>query len=379
VCRENGACVVSGSRFGRFAGVRESGSCSGNIGCCATRYLLGNDVAGCSALDVGSNGDVGTFDVVTDCGVGDTNESSAEGAIGVPVGDVGSCGSGVVDGSGVESNGSSSVDAGPALLGGLPRGVHWARNKAKREKRKKRSDGEEVVSEKVPEWRRSASPVVGVGVISCGDSIVAGDVGSSVVEKGPVVSGHGFVASLDEIQRKSLLSSRAKMMEVQNKLAQEKAERDLEVLKAVDLELEKRKNIARIRAATERSMVSIEKAHALLVSTDNVPRDQVDHDVHTVLTGGVPELSSGSISPNSSASMAEFRELHKKSLDLEKRNSELIEMLSKVGISAEHFDKYDKRTWTDTPENQAILDEMYPGDFVMDYSLAPKGKFHLVA
>jgi len=249
----------------------------------------------------------------------------------------GSCSGSVVEG----------VDCSESVGVGV-RGKHWARNRQKKEIKKQ---GKRVGVSK-------GCPDVGVdGVVSLKQ---------------------GFVGSLEEEQRKSLLSSRATMMEMQNKLAREKAERDLEVLKAVDLELEKRKNIARIRAATERSMVSIEKTHAMLVSTDNVPRDQVDHDVHTVLTGEVPDLSSGSISPNSSASMAEFRELHKRSLDLEKRNSELIEMLGKVGVSAEHFDKYDKRTWTDTPENQAILDEMYPGDIAMDYAFAPKGKFHLV-
>jgi len=333
--------------------------------------VVGCDSGGAEVRGFGIPESVGSADGVGVVGGGGSNGGfrSVETGQGRGEGDVVA-----VDELGRVGGGALGIDG--SELNGVVRGRNYRKNKRKAGNRR---SSKSRVGSSVPEWRRGASPVGEVGVTSCGDSVVVDDVGSVVVEKAQSAGpSYGFVASLDEVQRKSLLSSRAKMMEVQNRLAQEKAERDLEVLKAVDLELEKRKNIARIRAATERSMVSIEKTHAVLVSTDNVPRDQVDHDVHTVLTGGVPELSSGSISPNSSASMAEFRELHKKSLDLEKRNSELIEMLSKVGVSAEHFDKYDKRTWTDTPENQAILDEMYPGDIAMDYAFAPKGKFHLV-
>jgi len=243
------------------------------------------------------------------------------------------------------------------------RGKHWARNKKRRDRKVKKEEiqGNSVGEEGVPVWRRKN----GMNEGSFGKDF-------PVTSFGARSQSQGFIGSLEEGQRKRLLSSRATMMEMQNRLAQEKAERDLEVLKAVDLELEKRKNIAKVRATTERSMVSIEKTHAILAATDNVPRDQVDHDVHTVLTDGVPGLCSGSISPNSSASMAEYRAMQKENLDLKDKNDKLLAALEKIGLTERVLPYVGKDLWSVDSDgafvekSESLFDEVYPDGFAID-------------
>jgi len=293
-------------------------------------------------LDVSSVGLLGDDDFGGDA-QGDVDLGGAEvRGFGFPESVSSADGVGVVGGGG-SNGGFRPVETGQGRGEGdvvLKRGVHWKKNRDKRYRAKVKSQ-------------------------LCGQHGVEVGSGSSVLKQ-------GFVGSLDEEQRKSLLSSRATMMEMQNRLAQEKAGRELEVLKAVDLELEKRKNIARVRAATERSMVSIEKAHAVLVATDNVPRDQLDHDVHTVLTDGVPGLSSGSISPNSSASMAEYRAMQKENLDLKDKYDKLLAALEKIGLTERVLPYVGKDLWSVdsngafVEKSESLFDEVYPDGFAID-------------
>jgi len=202
--------------------------------------------------------------------------------------------------------------------------------------------GGEIGSSPAPVWRRGAVPV----------STGSGDLGSK----------KGFFSDLSTEQRVELQASRAALLVKQNKLAAARAERELEVLEATDIEAEKRRQSTKLRAAIERNMVSIERTHAKLVATDNVGRDELDHDVHTVVTDSVPSLSSGSISPNSSASMAEYRAVQKQLLDNEKKlsdkeveNEKLYAVLKKIGIEPGVMDYLDKDMWT--INSQGTLDD----------------------
>jgi len=199
-----------------------------------------------------------------------------------------------------------------------------------------------IESSSVPVWRRGAA------------SILSGSGGVGLKK--------GFFSDLSTEQRVELQASRAALLVKQNQLAAERADRELEVLRATDIEVEKRRQSTKLRAAIERNMVSIEKTHATLKATDNVGRDELDHDVHTVVTDGVPSLSSGSISPNSSASMAEYRAVQKQLLDEQKKLSDkevetekLYAVLKKIGIEPGVVDYLDKDMWT--INSQGTLDD----------------------
>jgi len=232
---------------------------------------------------------------------------------------------------------SCGVGSEPVSVVGVDRKLaRREKNKRRRSNRRERKNGE-LNGCSVPEWRRGASvqsPVLPER--RCGVEEV----------RGVVSSGRGFVGSLTEERRTSLLASRALMMEKQNRLAAERADRELEVLKATDIEVEKRRQATKLRAAIERNMVSIEKTHATLKATDNVGRDELDHDVHTVVTDGVPSLSSGSISPNSSASMAEYRAVQKQLLDKEAEIEKVYAVLKRIGIEPGVVEYLDKDRWT---------------------------------
>jgi len=164
---------------------------------------------------------------------------------------------------------------------------------------------------------------------------------------------------------------------VENELATEKARRQLEVLRANSVEQEVKKYRTKINADTERNMVSIEKTHALLSSTGNIP-GVFCGTVETVVSGE-PGLVSGSISPNSSASMAEFRACQKSLLDSQSEIADLkrkMQLMSeRFGFPMQHADYIDKRTWTDNEENDLILGDMYPDGYGMNTMFMPEGKF----
>jgi len=169
-----------------------------------------------------------------------------------------------------------------------------------------------------------------------------------------------------EVQRK-LKESRARMMIAENNRVAEKAERQLAVYRANDVTDEAKRYGTGVRAALERSMVSIERTHGMLVATGNVPGER----------GGSAEtvLSSGSISPNSSVSEAEVRKMQKDLLDLQAINAKFEE---RFGIKSEMLDCMDKELWTDNSANDKLLDELCPDGYGKETSFAPEGKFRLL-
>jgi len=175
----------------------------------------------------------------------------------------------------------------------------------------------------------------------------------------------------------TLRSSLEKKWEVENELAAERARRQLEVLKANDVDQEVKRYRTKVSAATEKNMVSIERTHAMLSATGNVPG--AFHGSAETVVSGEPGLTDGSISPNSSASMAEFRACQKNLLDAQSENADLkrkMQLMSeRFGFPMQHADYIDKRTWTDNEENDLILGDMYPDGYGMNTMFMPEGKF----
>jgi len=230
-----------------------------------------------------------------------------------------------------------------------------SKSKKKKEKiRRYNGNKRAKQSSLVPEWRRNASSnKVGLG----------GSVGQ---------------------QGSTLRSSLEKKWELENELAAERARRQLEVLKANDIDQEVKRYRTKVSAATEKNMVSIEKTHAMLSATGNIPG--VFHGSAETVVSGEPGLTDGSISPNSSASMAEFRACQKNLLDSQKslldsqnENADLkrkMQLMSeRFGFPMQHADYIDKRTWTDNEENDLILGDMYPDGYGMNTMFMPEGKF----
>jgi len=168
-----------------------------------------------------------------------------------------------------------------------------------------------------------------------------------------------------------------KKWELENELAAERARRQLEVLKANDIDQEVKRYRTKVSAATEKNMVSIEKTHAMLQATGNVPG--AFHGSAETVISGEPGLTDGSISPNSSASMAEFRACQKNLLDSQSEIADLkrkMQLMSeRFGFPMQHADYIDKRTWTDNEENDLILGDMYPDGYGMNTMFMPEGKF----
>jgi len=162
-----------------------------------------------------------------------------------------------------------------------------------------------------PEWGRKVEP-------------------SSDVKKGDHV-GSSLFDCLGAMEGLALKKSRAAALQARNeleveraKLQVERAKRELQVLKDVDVSGETKRYATRVRADIERSMVSIEKTHALLRRTDNLPGESCGF-AETVVSGG-------SISPNSSISEAEVRQVQKDNADLneslEKEKKKMSQCLS---------------------------------------------------
>jgi len=110
------------------------------------------------------------------------------------------------------------------------------------------------------------------------------------------------------VERSGLRSSLEAKWKAENKLAELRAMRELEVLQSLDVDDEKRKKRAQVTAATERSLVSIERAHGALKRNGNSTAES-DQRVRTVISGGT-------VSPDSSISQAEVRRVMKDYEDL---------------------------------------------------------------
>jgi len=208
--------------------------------------------------------------------------------------------------------------------GQIPRGKNYEKNRAKRERKRVErkgknqqtvgcEDGKNVsqpVEAEIPEWRRKAERV-------------------------------GYFDGCDPDQVKLLKESRMKAMiaknereilehrratekatgkdsglgletkwKAENKLAELRAVREVEVMNASDVRDEVRRRRAQVTAATERNLVSIEMAHGSLKSNGDASEEDSSR-INTVFSVG-----SGSISPNSSVSEAEVRKLQKDFEDL---------------------------------------------------------------
>lgn len=282
---------------------------AGCVGVASARRESGVDAV---AVDTGY-GSCGTGEVGLDGGV--ANDAECEGVETVP----GKTSDGAVVGDcdfgGVRRSRVASQDMHKGLERPSVKGKNYARNKAKRERQKMKN----VVKEKT------------------------------------------------ELQR----SSEEKWM-AQNKLAALEAERKIALIGARDFDQEKRSDRARIQRNLERNMVAIEKTHATLRATGNVPGEM-----------GFCEtiIGSGSISPDSSASQAEIRAMVKeledskaKLEDSKVENAELKRLLERNGIAVVDPALYDKRTWTQNEENFELLDKMYPNGYALNDLYVPDGK-----
>jgi len=191
-------------------------------------------------------------------------------------------------------------------FGQIRRGKNFEKNKAKRERRRlgKKECGV------VPEWRRKdhrtgyfdGCDVDRVKLLkeSRMDALIAKNEREVLEHKRATAKATGKDSGLG-------LETKWK---AENKLAELRAIREVEVLGALDVRDEVRKKRAQVTAATEKNLVSIEVAHGSLVKSGNASEDDSSR-INTVFSVG-----SGSISPNSSISEAEVRKLQKDFEDL---------------------------------------------------------------
>jgi hypothetical protein len=179
--------------------------------------------------------------------------------------------------SGVSLRGGVLVDA-DVSKGKVSRGKHYARNQRKKEKKRAMAGNWRVGKE-------SKQEVVGI--------------------------------KKDELQ----LSLEAKW-KAENELAVVKARKDKAFQEARDIDAEARSRKSGLLKVTETNKVAVEKAFSTL-------RAKGDSGCATVVScdgltdGASAESISESISPNSSASMAEFWQLQKENFDLKKENEDL--------------------------------------------------------
>jgi len=156
----------------------------------------------------------------------------------------------------------------------------------------------------------------------------------------------------------------------ENELAMLKAQRQVQVLKANDVDGEIRRYRTNVVKQTERNMVQIEKVHGQLRSSGNVS-DDMESRVRTVLDP--PSLTSASISPDSSASQAEFRAAQKKILDLEAERARMLEQLKKLDITEDQLEMIDKETFTNNTVNNEYVERMYPHYYGASYNVVRDG------
>jgi len=253
---------------------------------------------------------------------------------------------------------------GPSVsVGGGVRGPNWVRNRVSREKKKRAKERKcggrapasvgfealPVCGSPVPEWRRKDA--------GCGVRV--------------------------GVRSRALQESLEMKWKAENELAIAKAQRQKALLDSRDLEQEKKAERTRLQKRVEQDMVAIEKSHASLVATGNVPGVPPVGFAETVVES-VPGLSSGSsISPDSSISVSEAHAIYRENQDLKatlrQKDILLAKVAERTGIEPDFIDQYDKRTWTDTHENGVVLDAMYPDGFVKEFDDAPRGKFHLLS
>lgn len=107
----------------------------------------------------------------------------------------------------------------------------------------------------------------------------------------------------------------------ENAVAEEKAKRELVLLRAQDVGALKELQRTRVLKGTEKNLVAVEQAYNALKRAGDVP-GFVPGSCETVVGSAVPTLSS-SVSPSSSASNASYLALKKKNDDLEEELARL--------------------------------------------------------
>jgi hypothetical protein len=145
----------------------------------------------------------------------------------------------------------------------------------------------------------------------------------------------------------------------ENALATLRAEQQLELLKAKDMETEKRARRVRTQKSIEGDMVKIEKLHATLSASDNVP-------------GGFAETVIGSsvgcsISPSSSVSEAEVRALCLERDEYKTKLDEAVVALVRCGIDPKDFSRK-KGLWTVGDDGEPVQADLLDEAFVAGYS-----------
>jgi len=241
------------------------------------------------------------------------------------------------------------------------RGSNYDRNQSARERKKMKGPRVRGGS-RANSWnneKRRAEEVIRSAVPDGVDFVKLG----GVVQTGPV-----------SVEKTDLQKSSELKWRTQNELAALKAEREIAILKATDLEEEKRKRRAQICASTERNLVSIEKFHSDLRKSGNTSSDD-DTRVNTVLSA-----NAGSISPSSSVSEADVRKAKKDLEDAIAEKNKLAAALTRMGHSPEAIIGYgnaevgdldEKTEWTVdskgriTDDNEAILDVIYPDGYMV--------------
>lgn len=275
-------------------------------------------VGGGSEGNVGDSGGSGVAFVDAVVDVGDARGDERDHGSGDAVG---TGGSSVVDAEAVDEcvvgvdNGGRSVPVETVCSVGGVDEVVSAKTLANRKKRQAKKNRKIRKQEIVPEWRR----------------------GAGLVSEGQQKSGQSS-ALRESVEAKWI---------AKNALEAEEARRKLAVLKANDVQEEVRRYRTRVQRHTEANMVSIEKTHALLESTGNVPGVGLVGNAEVDGGGSVETVvSGGSISPSSSASLQDVRKLQKELLDLQDENQRLRRGIESVKLDPDIIEYYNKEKWT---------------------------------
>jgi len=245
--------------------------------------------------------------------------------------------SGVGDGVGrlsvaAESGGSREVEG--------HRGPNWGRNQEWKKVKKERKLKKKNLAGR--DWRK----------VESNEAVVDGNM--------------SFWKSCTDVKRKELIDSKAEKHIAENKRDAERARRQLAVFESNGVEVDAKKYEKCVQASIERSMVSIERAHGTLRATGNVPG---------FVGSAETLLGSGSISPNSSVSEAEVRNMQKKLLDQEA----LIKKLEDhCGMTSDMLPFADKSVWTDNSVNDDLLDRNCPDGYAKDFHGRVDGKFRVI-
>jgi len=244
------------------------------------------------------------------------------------------------------------------------RNRRWRREKVDRKKCRKSAGFD---------WRKGSSDLDSFTPESGGVRLSGNVTEGFDVKQTGWFAARGAFAECSPGVRRQLAESRAKALQKKNELEVLKCQREIEVVGGLDVVDEQKKRRTAVVAATEGNMVRIEKVHAKLRATGNSTED-MDSRVQSVLSDGGRTVSSGdlgatpilsvgssSISPDSSASMQDFRACQKKNLDQEKEIKDLKLAFEKLGIPLNVALNFDKETFTDNTEGNQLFEELDNG------------------